>query len=119
MTDVPLDVETLEALERGELTLAEAFNIPSDSLISLEKRGLGFFHQGRYADCIAVFELLEGLGRASAAASFLLAACEDRRGNAAASQRHFEAGQRLAIAAKDTALVDVATAWANGKAARS
>ncbi len=117
MTAVPLDGETLTALERGELTLAEAFNIPAESLASLEKRGLGLYHQGRYAECVAVFELLQGLGRENAATSFLLAACEDRLGNLAASQRHLEVGERQAIAEKDTALIDLAQAWANTKGA--
>lgn len=117
MTAVPLDVETLEALERRELTLAEAFGIPSESLASLEKRGLGLYHQGRYAECVAVFELLEGLGRENAATSFLLAACADRLGNLAAAQRHFAVGERQAIAAKDTGLIDLARAWANTKGA--
>lgn len=112
MTDVPLDVETLEALERGELSLAEAFDIPLESLVALEKKGLGLFHQGRYTECIALFELLEGLGRTSAASAFLLSVCEGQRGNLAASQRHFQNGERLAIAAKDSALVDLAKGWA-------
>jgi hypothetical protein len=106
-----IDLDALEAFERGEGALADALRIDEEDLDLFRGRGLALLEGGKLDDARSVLEMCQMLGDADPAICIALAACTHLLGDDREARAHLEVGLLRAREVGDEDLIAAATEW--------